>query len=185
MSTSEVLTLIVLAATLIGVLWYASEARKQAKASLQMAAEMKRSRQDSVRPVLNIAGELPSSLRDTILELQKKVPAFAQVVLKNIGVGPALHIQFTFYRDDGEPSPLLTIGAIEAGMDYFGAGQLGDPRLSPLRLPVTTTEDGGHQVAVTYKDVYGIRWESIRELSYVEAVSGYQLGPLIIRRIGD
>lgn len=150
-----------------------------------MATEMRRNRQDSVRPVLNIAGELPTSLRDAILESQGNIPKFAQVAFKNIGAGPALHVQCIFYRDDGEPSPVLTVGAVEAGLRYPGSGDIGDPRLTSLRIPVTTTEGGVHQISVTYEDVYGIRWESIRELSYNDAISGYELGPLIVHRIDE
>ncbi len=45
---------VVLILTLGAVLWYACEARKQAKASTEMAQEMRLSRQDESRPVLDL-----------------------------------------------------------------------------------------------------------------------------------
>ncbi len=54
MSTGDWIQTGVLAATLLGVLWYAWEARKQAKGSVTMARYMNQARFDAARPVIEI-----------------------------------------------------------------------------------------------------------------------------------
>jgi hypothetical protein len=125
--------LITLISTLLGVLWYANEARKQVQASLGMTDEMHQARLDELRPVLVLerpseqefgtGGEaIKARLSESAPEFRGAEISPTHFYVRNVGRGPAINIS---YRADlagigrldtlavGELSPLTRFGVFE------------------------------------------------------------------------
>lgn len=90
----------VLTFTLIGVLWYAREARRQAAASVRMAEEMREQRLGEDRPHLLIdlketgpaMAEVDFEKKETILD---SCPLSLELKIQNVGRGPAKDVVAT------------------------------------------------------------------------------------------
>jgi hypothetical protein len=157
---------IVLAGTLGAVLWYACEARKQAGASLKMAEEMRRTREDSLRPVVDIQrieqeefGRGPEAMTEAMAERTGDHHIWCK--LKNIGNGPALNVNAHLAQGGtGAEGPLGTLG-------------VGD-ETDPKPLAVIKPEDSF--VEVRYQSVYGRLFWSRRPATFDQA--GPHLGRL-------
>jgi len=168
---------VVLTGTLLAVLYYACQAKRQADANARMAREMEQARHDAARPVINIDFEPYERDSDAGLKqaLGKAFPAAIQCQLRNIGVGPALNVRFQV--DDGQGgSYLLQIGALEAGE--------ADKVQQHLTVVGSTVEQERKLLQVFYEDVFGNTVESRRDLSLSED-GGLVVGPLRILVSGD
>ncbi len=185
MSTGETLTLIVLSATLLAVLWYAWEARRQAKASFQMAQEMENSRQASVRPVLNIAADVPNRVSDALKDDKPTTPSYSGAILTNVGTGPALDVSCLFHRLDLNENQEMNLGIIEVGGIYPLGGRPGQLRVSNLLLAVVDGTKEAKIIFVRYGDIYGNEYESSREIVYDDDLKSFSPGKLTTRKIRD
>ena len=143
---------LILTLTLGAVLWYACEARKQAKASAKMAREMRLSRQDESRPVLDVHkipqdafGTGPEAMQEATGQLLTE--DYVWCTLKNIGKGPALNIKAQIKQD---------FGAVEEVLGTLGIGD--EVKRRPLMIIKAHDQ---YLLEVKYQDVYG-RWFSSR-----------------------
>ena len=139
MSTSEA-TLVILGVTLLGVFWYAWEARKQAKASARMA-------EASLRPVL-LLWTLPGSEHMYVVYYQ------------NIGSGPAINISFSLEPDSAgswpEPSQRVGMGVHEKESRIF--------------LDVSAPLPHELRVAAQYEDVTHGLWMTTLRLEEKDSI---------------
>jgi len=120
---------------------------KQAKASVGMTEEMREQRFDALRPVV-----LP---RIDVKSINGS-PFCEELLLENIGVGPALDVQCNFTH------PNLTQ---EGGRWAIGAGRTVKWMENLRREPAGVGERDRHendtaQISVSYRDVYGRRFSS-------------------------
>jgi hypothetical protein len=128
----------VLLLTLAAVLWYAWEARKQAKASAQIA-------EAALRPVILLWTELNPAVCQHDLQAYK-------VYYRNIGSGPAVNISFDLEPPEGdwlEPRKRVGMGIHEErGVTSMVLGPIPD-RLS---------------VVAVYQDASHRRWKTTLRL---------------------
>ena len=168
---------LVLTLTLAAVLWYAWEARKQAKASVRMATEMEQGRYDSLRPVIDVILREPPSKDWLNQAYSKAFPAEMECRLRNIGVGPALNIEFYVYHPDEPRVVRFKMGALAAGESDGG-------RHHHLTLEGLQERPDARVLRVWYEDVFGRALQSWREASLDED-GGLVIGPLRILVSGD
>lgn len=160
----EAAVAVILALTLIAVLWYAWEARKQATASNEVAQETRLSRQDALRPVLDFRKLAPEDFGTGREAMARR---FAEMWgdnhvscrLKNVGAGPAVNISSRALQRDG--------AEIEADMGTLGIGE------SSVLWPLVVSEG---LLQVHYEDVYGRRLFSRRAVTF--GPEGPDLGAL-------
>jgi hypothetical protein len=142
-------------------------AAKQAEASIKMAEEMRRSREDGPRPVLDIQqieqdefGVDDEAMLRAVTQLTHDDYVWCK--LGSIGRGPALNIKTSLMNDRAiTQSDLGTLGVNdETGLTCLAALQ----------------GDQGKYVCVEYADVYRRRFFSRRPVIFGE--NGPHLGPL-------
>ncbi|MDO8614474.1 MAG: hypothetical protein Q7T33_01900 [Dehalococcoidia bacterium] len=149
MSAPEALTLVVLTATLLGVLWYAWEARKQAKASRKMAREMQEARYSGAKPFVDFRPRDFSACDWLRMGVGGRPPSNVDCRLRNVGTGPALNVTFRVSLSNGQEGT-RQIGVLGAGEEM--------PQPDNILLEL---QEGGEAVArVNYDDVFGRCWES-------------------------
>ena len=159
--------LVVVTAFYVILTWSISKnAGKQAEASVRMAEEMRRSREDGSRPVLHIRRIEPVELGqglEAIREGLREWPNGDRVLckVKNIGKGPALNIKADVATDDG---------ATQEEMGTLGVGDEAE------RKPFAVIQDRESFIEVHYQDVYRRRFFSRRPVTFDEA--GTHLGSL-------
>jgi hypothetical protein len=157
-------TNVILALTLAGVLWYAWEARKQAKASTEIARETRLSRQDELRPVLDFRKLVPEEFGTGQAAMARHLAQMwgdnhVSCRLKNVGAGPAVNISSRALQRDGTE--------IKADMGTLGVGE------SSVPWPLVVGEG---LLQVHYEDVYGRRFLSRRAVTF--GSEGPDLGAL-------
>ena len=160
---------VVLTLTLLAVLWYAWEARKQAKASVRMAEEMEQTRFATAKPIIELRPKDFDSTEGLNIALGGPPPTNLECRLRNVGVGPALNV------------------VIPIRMNHDIEGTRREDVLQPdeesgWRDHVALDMKEGEGVArVFYEDVFGNRWESRYRIFLSE--EKWQFGPLqIVRR---
>ena len=158
---------VILTLTLFGVLWYACEARKQAKATTEqakataeIARETRLSRQDGLRPVLDIQKLAPEEFGTGLEAMAQRISQEdVRCKLKNVGAGPAVNISSLTLQRDGTQ--------IEGNMGTLGVGE--------WSIPWPLIVDNGFLEA-RYQDVYGRRFLSRRPVTF--GPEGPDLGAL-------
>ena len=145
--------------------------KNQAEASVKMAEEMREQRLDSVRPVIDIQWQQKHNS-----QTGKAAPNVSELkssglpcVLKNIGLGPAIDVYYFLQHHSGDHL------RHDVGILVVGGGV--------PQTPLVVDESGDHGIVkVYYRDAYGRRFESRREVRDEEE-KGWELGPLQIRLI--
>jgi hypothetical protein len=144
----------------------AKQTERQAEASAKMAAEMRRSREDGSRPVLDIQqiqqaefGTGPDAMLEVVAQLTHDDHVWCK--LKNIGKGPALNIRASIEGD----------GA--ATQEMLGTLGVGD---EAVRKPFAVITDAGSFIGVRYQDLYGRSFFSRRPVTF--DMDGPHLGSL-------
>ena len=112
---TQIAVAVVLTLTLAAVLWYASEARKQAKANAEMAREMRAQRLSSSRPIVLLSPLAEERGQERIrLALEGPLPDSAPVTLANVGPGIAVGVHVP-YKLGGADSNERIIDYLPAG----------------------------------------------------------------------
>lgn len=144
----------------------AEAAHEQAEATVRMAQETRRSREDGSRPVLDIQqieqaefGTGDEAMAQAMRQLQRDDHVWCK--LKNIGKGPALNITAQVARHDG------------ATQEVLGTLGVGD---GAARKPFAVIKDKDSFIEVRYQDVYGRQFFSRRPATFDQA--GPHLSPL-------
>jgi hypothetical protein len=191
---------VVLTLTLLAVCWYAWEARKQAKASVRMAEEMREQRLAEDRPhlLIGLTDWEPGGWEGRPSEgetVQDSHPSKVTLVVRNVGRGPAKDLVATavhpkkIFSDVRRGFLLQEVTPWEFSLSPDILGQFLAAR---RRLPFPTlgewlADHGVHPqppvhsplgVVVEYRDIYERRWVSYLELDY-ESDTGDQEGELI------
>jgi hypothetical protein len=156
----------------------AKAARQQAEASLQMAEEMREQRHGAVRPVIDIEAAGPSETANIdrgwqMLAAEKSNPDFPMsCTLRNVGLGPAFDVGALAWDLNAIPpkKQWRDFGTISIGKSDEG-------HLSTIQ------EDGRTVLAVRYRDAYGRRFESFRNVCLRDGK--WQVGPLKIIPLGE
>lgn len=139
-----------------------------ARATKEMADEMKEQRQAAARPIIDI--KVQSSAEEGVrigvyIMMEGELPSEITCLLTNIGLGPAIDV-YPLVADlngGGVPYCLGTIAVSE---------KTGEMRLF-------LGQRGGRRVlVVNYQDVYAQRWESSREVSGDKEEGSFKIGPL-------
>jgi hypothetical protein len=178
MSVGEWVVAVVLILTLGAVLWYAWEARKQAKASVRMAEEMREQRLLTTRPILLLSpiaqeagtGTAEEGLR---LALPGPLPDTTPVRIINIGPGMAVEIRV--------PCKLAAESPHEAIIDYLSCGS---EKVVPVFYLAAEQGDSSQRILrITYQDVFGNRYESTREFHKEADSQDYLFTPLVHRQL--
>jgi len=152
--------------------------KEQADASVQMAREMREQRYDAVRPVIDIIIiEQSITAREGRLQAYGANPKDLPCKLRNVGVGPAIAVH-SFIEDihdpDGNPRrwDFGTLPSAAGKMEYT----------QEMRL-LLMQKDNQRALVAYYEDVYGNRFESIREVNVHEVVRSR--GPIKIRKMAE
>lgn len=191
MTTSEwiqVATLVVLGVTVVGVFWYAWEARKQAKASAYMAKEMREQRLAEDEPwlILDITDqkfadyhewdEQSSTLRHKVTreELRPWPLPECNVRVHNAGRGAAVSVEACYLQDDNHyfhsargfllrgESATFEISGLPA--PFVGRSPWATEALRRLGPPKPAL------IVAGYQDVHGRSWVSYIDLDWHEAM---------------
>ena len=162
---TQIAVAVVLTLTLAGVLWYASEARKQAKASVKMAREMREQRLSQGEPnvFIKLEATSPGSLvyiaADTPKEVLQSFPEEVDFTLTNYGPGVALELDAIVHFKEGtsfryERDVLMPqeVGHCTLGRDLIVPGPGSQEVLNALGLDAVSADV---LVSVQYDDVYG------------------------------
>jgi hypothetical protein len=170
---TQIAVAVVLTLTLAAVLWYACQARKQAKASAEMAREMRRSREDGSRPVLDIrrieqseSGTGVEGMREAERQLGGEV---IWCKFRNIGKGPALNAGASVVAHGDAAQGEMDGGEL--------LGTLGVDNETEYKL-FEVIKAQGNCVQVRYQDVYGRWFFSRRDIELDESGPPFRLGPL-------
>jgi len=147
---------------------YASSAEKQADASVEMAEEMRDTRYDALRPIIDIVNMQQMPIELAHQAYAKEPPKELPCKLCNIGVGPATDVYSFVYHDSGERR--------RRSLDTIVIGK----ETGPERLSLAQKDDHWFLVAY-YKDVYGRWFESSREVR----LGAVNPDPLQIRQIPE
>ena len=150
---------------------YALFTARQANASVRMAEEMREQRYDAVRPVIDIqhSGDRDRRLGELAATKEEIVSGGLTCILHNIGLGPAIDVCSFTQLNSGERHPY--------DFGVLGIGGKSDPKI----LSVDVESDRNRLLAY-YKDTYGRKIESSREVRETEGTK-WELGPLQIRVI--
>ena len=158
----------------------AEATRDQADASVKMAEEMKDTRYDAVRPIIDIqhAKDGERQLGEISVNTETIVSAGLTCVLHNIGIGPAINV--------------YSFSQLFSGERYrYDFGSLGIGGKSELKALSIDVESNRNCLLAYYKDVYGRKFESSRRVQDREetarAAGGtkWELGPLQIRLVEE
>jgi hypothetical protein len=167
---------IVLTLTLGAVLWYAWEARKQAKAGERMAKEMIETRHGGVLPVIDFIAEAGRGV-DLIaraLQIQEGIlPETLHGHLKNIGSAPALDIQFQIKLPDTEPS---TKRVPRVGVGEYVQDEL--TRTHDWHIYLHPIGESAKRLSVEFHNVYGRAYHSWREVAFDRETGNTKVGHL-------
>ena len=172
----EILILFVLAVATLGYVKRTKEVadatKEQADASAKMAEEMRAQRYDTVRPVIDIERDPwdEDKMSEAFAMKYNNTSGGLHFRLRNVGVGPALDVNTIMQSGDGRQ--LQSLGTIAKD------GESSHWRLS-LEQP-----DGRTAVVVGYRDVYGRRFQSSREIGRDEE-DGLQIEPLKITLVPE
>jgi hypothetical protein len=153
---------------------YADAAHEQADASVRMAEEMRTSREDGSRPVLDIRqieqdefGVGDEAMAQAMAQLTHNDHVWC--TLRNIGRGPALNIQAHLSRMRPPRWEMLGMLAVDEEA----------PREPFATLPQTVTKADTTFIEVWYEDVYGRKFSSRRLAIFGDG--NPRLGPLETR----
>jgi len=180
MNTGDWIQVFVLAATLLAVLWYAWEARKQAKASARIAEEAREQRLLTTRPILLLSpvaeeqGWDGDIARDIIrLALPGPLADATPVRIVNVGTGVAVEVKVPYELPAQNPA--------EAVIDYLPAGSGHMER----NFHLAPKQGRGNQrvLKITYYDVFGNVYESTREFHKEPGSQDYLFTPLRHREV--
>jgi hypothetical protein len=158
---TPVFTLVLYAGLIVVTMVYAyysmeiaRETRRQAEASVKMAKEMENQRYGSVRPVLNILVKpLPTVELAKMAYTEKeqlKLPEALICELLNVGIGPAIDVYY------------FTIYANVKFRQELGVLKVQDK--SPEVLVCIEKRNENYFLVVNYSDMYGRKFESIRQV---------------------
>jgi hypothetical protein len=169
---------VVLTLTLGAVLWYACEARKQAKAANAMADEMRQQRLGEQMPLVlmdadrlnfSTGGRKPGPDR----RVEDCYPDMIKVRLINVGSGPAIDIDITAIHPKAHYSRSATKGYLLPGesTDYETTESIYPPTgrgLSELLADCRVNVESGYSVGVVarYRDVHERTWVTWLALDY-------------------
>ena len=131
----------------------ADEARKEAEASRAMAKEMELARYAAAKPIIEL----------NVRRFADDPRPNADSRLRNVGVGPAMNIEF-----EGSTGETTRIGVLGAGGET-----------SAYHHILVAHIDGQQVASVRYQDVFGNSWET----RYVGKIVGDQFEPLDVRVI--
>ena len=138
----------------------ASAARKEAKASIELARETQAARVDAVRPVIDIGVDPFAKPGHELLEeaFSGQPPKALRCTLRNVGVGPALNLAYD-----------IQVGS-EIGRKRVGVLAVGEQVLpSEEQLPLKLEASARHGViTIHYEDAFANRWESRLEVAISE-----------------
>ncbi len=129
----------------------AKATREQAAASVKMAEEMRDTRYDALRPIIDIVNIPQTPIELASSAYTKELPKELPCKLRNIGVGPATDVYSFVYH-----------GSDERGRYNFGTIVIGK-ETDPVRLSLSQKDDHWFLVAY-YKDVYDRWFKSSREV---------------------
>lgn len=167
---------VVLTLTLLAVFWYAWEARKQSKATVQMAKEMVESRHGSVLPFMDFVTERGRGVEviAEALRIQEgNLPETFHGRMENIGFGPALDLKFQIKLHDMEPNwkhiPRVEVG--QPAQDELARTQAWHIFLEPV-------DDFVKRLRVDYHNVYGRPYQSWRDVNFDVETGNTTVGPL-------
>jgi hypothetical protein len=168
----------VLSVTLGAVLWYAWEARKQAKASERMADEMLETRHGTVLPVIDFVTEQGSGGEAIVEVLRIHEGIYPETFhgrLKNIGYGPALDVRFQtkLYGMDPGWQHVYRVGRDEYAVSEFVPNP--NPNWPIYLEPVNGSVK---RLRVEYHNVYGRAYRAYRDVSFDPATGDTQVGHL-------
>ena len=169
----------------------AAQTSELAKATRAMAEEAQRSRQDAFRPIIDILdfSHGTERIRQALHAEGGSIPNSVVCVLRNVGVGPALHVHIpVHYPDVAAARDALTIPTLQAAdilVDLSGPGADRPDRYVSNTLPAglvlrtqpeKETGAGHYCVTVTYQDVFGRHFKSSMIVQLSEGA--VLLGPL-------
>jgi len=168
----QAIAMVVLVGVTIFYAWQAKKARDSAEASAQaskrMAEEMRNTRYDAFRPIIDIV-----EMKIEPVELAKQAYGAREgkfpelpCILRNIGVGPAIGVSSFI---------IVPSNAMRRSWD-FGTIAVREAT-SEMRLSLEQTGDRMVLIAY-YKDVYGRDFESRREVTLDKERSGWKIHPL-------
>jgi len=170
----ELIDTIILFILASATIFYAIRTSDIAKATKKQADEIKKQRYDTVRPVIDIIIiEQSITPREGSLQAYGASPKDLPCKLRNVGVGPAIAVH-SFIEDihnsDGNPRrwDFGTLPSAAGKIEYT----------QEMRLLLMKNNNQRALVAY-YEDVYGNRFESIREVNLHEVVRSR--GPIKIR----
>ncbi|MDO8751795.1 MAG: hypothetical protein Q7K03_11760 [Dehalococcoidia bacterium] len=148
-------------------LWYAWRTDGLVKATEASVAEMKKQRQDTFLPVLDILDTLgvAEGLEIHLGLKEGKMPISLTCKLRNVGVGPALYVQYPVLWDKG--TKMLTEDCLPQGSDLT----------PPAKLAIVSSAAPPY-VQVSYRDVFGRQCTSTKAVLADPKKETFQLGPL-------
>lgn len=163
----QVATVAVLAVTLLGVLWYASEARKQ--------------RLVTTRPILLLSpltlecGRWDDDIANQILRLALRGPLTDTTPVRviNIGQGVAVGIRVAYKPPEQDP--------VERVIDYLLGGS--DDVERNFYLVPKEGHSNQRTLQITYYDVFGNKYESRREFHKDPDSNRYLFTPLVHKEV--
>lgn len=176
----------VLAFTLVGVLWYAREARRQAQSSIEMTREIREQRLGEAQPILIVdvaAQKLIDYLewdsergvvrhRRTGQEIKPWPLPELKLRVHNAGRGPAVSIQGTYYRGDRESSWVSAEGFLLPGdtCDLEITGMETLMKVAPAPWEDELAQKVGRPlpagVAIVYDDIHQRTWVTYLDLDW-------------------
>ncbi len=169
---------------LVGVtIFYAYQAKKasgsakaSADASVKMAEEMRDTRYDALRPIIDIVDAIlePEEMATRAYNAREGIfPQYVPCRLRNVGVGPAIEV-YSFIETDRGETRRWDFHTIPVAIGEEEMGYTGEVRL--------LLEQWGNcrALVVHYKDVYGNSLESIREVSVNKDKGTVNISPLKI-----
>ena len=158
---------IVLAVTMVGVWWYAWEARKQAKASLKMTQEMRHQRLISVQPIV-VPLALVVSDRDI------------EAVVANVGNGPSFDLSFCLQSletgkevDEGSGAQVLRPGE-QMPIRFRPKEVFEEKRQRDTGQTSRVFPPGQYKLVASCHDLYGNRLSVIRPFEVRETAAELQ-----------
>lgn len=162
----QAISAVVLALTLIAVVCYAYQTRKQAKATERMTEEMLESRHGTVLPVLDFVLE-DLNLDEIFAIKEGQFPESVNGHIENIGLGPALDVTFQTKLGSeaprGEKIGFMRVGASSEKWFFH---------LEPCSQAIK-------RLGVEYRNAYGRDYKSSREVRFHQQTGGRELGPLM------
>ena len=144
----------------------------------KMAEEMRNTRYDALRPILDIV-EQPASGEEMIkrgFDIKSGQLRGLPCMLRNIGVGPALNAHSLIENAEGEPRR-WNFGAVPVAI---GEEEMGCTHTMQLFLE---QRDDNRVLVAYYEDVYGNLFESSREVSVSKERVCYEVSSLKVRKI--